>query len=116
MNKSLIEKIEWAMREASKIDDTVYYDIDGTLIEDKHLTDLGKWVVEQGRAIDVLTFGGWSKKMLEDYGLKIKTLTVGGIALEKGLADFDSEGEFSKKVNFLIDNENHTLTKHLIKI
>ena len=112
-----LTKIKSFIKEAQEKKETIYFDVDGTLISERsqQLTPLGEWAVSSKIELDILTFGGWNKDMLRSFGLNIKSICVFGDALQNGKADFDGE-TYSKKVKYLIDNERHSLTEKVLLV
>ena len=96
--------------------DQYWFDVDGTLIDNGELTPLGKFIAASKAVIKILTFGPWNKDMLAEKGISAKEVVVMGDAIANGLADFTDDGNISKKVDHLIDNEDHPLSEDVIKV
>ena len=111
----MTKQINTFIKEAHTNRERVYFDVDGTLIQDGVLTPLGKWVRDQKMELHILTFGPWNKTMLQTFGLHIKKLINIGTALQIGCAECNDNG-VSKKVGYLIDNEPHSLSAHVLQV
>ncbi len=98
----------------------VWFDVDGTLVEkDGKLTDLGKWIAKEKQKISVLTLGPWNCEMLKDKGIDAVKVIPIGEALSNGMVTICDNGNISKKLNdneWLVDNEDHPLTKNVIRV
>ena len=96
----------------------VWFDIDGTLVSDHKLTELGTWIKDKGLVIDVLTFGPWNVAELAKLGITAKTVVVFGDALNNGMAQYTDDGISKALPNdeWLVDNEAHPLTKNVIRV
>ena len=96
----------------------VWFDIDGTLIEEKtgKLTVLGEYLINEGIEFKALTLGPWDISSLQRRGFNVSKVIQVLKGLQNGLIDYDDEGNLSKKVNALVDNEEHPLTQHLFKV
>lgn len=120
INENWEDKLTAFMDEAKQEGKEVWFDVDLTIIDRDHKTPLGWYLVDEGIEINVLTIGVWNKRAIEKFGFKVKRF-VGLIdAAELGMADYytgeDGTDEYSKQVNYLVDNEDQPLTKHLLKI
>lgn len=102
-----------------KAKSTVYFDIDGTLLWSSRngikLTSLGMAIRDMGIEIHCLTFGPWDIDMIKAIGINAVEVISAGTALANGMAEFGEDG-LSKKVDYLVDNEDHCLVKNLLKV
>jgi len=114
MEKAITRFIVMAMKEG----ETVYVDIDGTVITNDSRPDQGKitltpfgvWLRDNCRNISFLTLKGCRKEQLEALGFSVKEVIGFVTGMQKGLcADIGT-----KKVKYLIDNEIHEFSNQLL--
>jgi len=98
----------------------VWFDVDGTLIrKDGRLTDLGKWIAKEKQKISVITFGPWNCELLKSKGINAVKVIPVREAISNGMVAICDNGNISKKLNdneWLVDNEDQPLTKHVIRV
>jgi len=86
--------------------ESVYFDVDGTLIhQDGSLTQLGMSIIESRYVINIATFGGWSKEMLQEKGFIINEFLAYGDLIKLGYVSED--WQFKRVPGLLVDNEQH---------
>ena len=111
---SIVKVITDLMSRGKKL----WFDVDGTIVQignRNKLTELGEYLRDNHIPVTCLTVGGHSTETLAELGIDASEVVTVGPAMIQGLYDPDAESKTIPDDEYLIDDQDHPLSKNVIK-